>query len=182
MNPTPLLHHSQHVDDKSLHKDRNWSRRSRIERESPFINHVSGIPLFSLLTINLCLFISDWVEVLSSDRYTEDSLDGVTELVESIRLQGMEGITESSRAIRKKLKYGNVHRQIRALTVSQISLAFWRGQKLFQARDRGGETHPHPFLSGNSFFEHFPKTEVRIIKPISQIHNSSSDSKRWLRM
>lgn len=26
--------------------------------------------------------------------------------------------TEASRAIRKKLKYGNVHRQIRALTVS----------------------------------------------------------------
>lgn len=62
--------------------------------------------------------ITDWVEILTSERYTEDSLDGVTELMESIRLQGYEGVTESSRAIRKKLKYGNVHRQIRALTVS----------------------------------------------------------------
>ena len=61
--------------------------------------------------------ITDWVEILTSERYTEDSLDGVTELMESIRLQGYEGVTESSRAIRKKLKYGNVHRQIRALTV-----------------------------------------------------------------
>lgn len=64
--------------------------------------------------------ITDWVEILTSERYTEDSLDGITELMESIRLQGYEGVTESSRAIRKKLKYGNVHRQIRALTVSSI--------------------------------------------------------------
>lgn len=62
--------------------------------------------------------ITDWVEILTSERYPEDSLDGITELMESIRLQGYEGVTESSRAIRKKLKYGNVHRQIRALTVS----------------------------------------------------------------
>lgn len=62
--------------------------------------------------------VTDWVEILTSERYTEDSLDGVTELMESIRLLGFEGVTESSRAIRKKLKYGNVHRQIRALTVS----------------------------------------------------------------
>ena len=62
--------------------------------------------------------ISDWVEILTSDRYEEDSYDGVNELLESIRIQGMDGVTESSRAIRKKLKYGNVHRQLRALTVS----------------------------------------------------------------
>ncbi len=62
--------------------------------------------------------ISDWVDILSSDRYDEDSMDGITELVESIRLQSLDGVTEASRALRKKLKYGNVHRQIRALTVS----------------------------------------------------------------
>ena len=61
--------------------------------------------------------ISDWVEILTSDRYEEDSYDGVNELLESIRIQGMDGVTESSRAIRKKLKYGNVHRQLRALTL-----------------------------------------------------------------
>lgn len=64
--------------------------------------------------------VTDWVEILTSERYSEDSLDGVTELMESIRLLGFEGVTESSRAIRKKLKYGNVHRQIRALTVSAL--------------------------------------------------------------
>jgi hypothetical protein len=36
--------------------------------------------------------ITDWVEILTSERYTEDSLDGVTELMESIRLQGYEGM------------------------------------------------------------------------------------------
>lgn len=62
--------------------------------------------------------ITDWIEILTSDRYPEDSLDGVAELNESIRLQGTQGVLESSRALRKKLKYGNVHRQLRALTVS----------------------------------------------------------------
>lgn len=65
--------------------------------------------------------ISDWVEILTSDRYEEDSYDGVNELLESIRIQGMDGVTESSRAIRKKLKYGNVHRQLRSLTVSPMA-------------------------------------------------------------
>lgn len=61
--------------------------------------------------------ITDWVEVLSSDRYDELSLDGIPELVDSINLQGQQGVTEASRAIRKKLKYGNVHRQLRALVI-----------------------------------------------------------------
>jgi hypothetical protein len=62
--------------------------------------------------------ITDWVDILSSDRYEEDSMDGILELVESIRIQGLDGVAEASRALRKKLKYGNVHRQIRALSVS----------------------------------------------------------------
>lgn len=61
--------------------------------------------------------ITDWIEVLSSDRYEEDSLDGVPELVESINIQGPQGTYEAARAVRKKLKYGNVHRQIRALII-----------------------------------------------------------------
>jgi hypothetical protein len=61
--------------------------------------------------------ITDWVEVLSSDRYEEMSLDGIPELVESINIQGFRGTQEAARAIRKKLKYGNVHRQLRALVI-----------------------------------------------------------------
>ncbi|KIR53498.1 hypothetical protein I315_04091 [Cryptococcus gattii Ru294] len=61
--------------------------------------------------------VTDWIEVLSSDRYEELSLDGISELVDSVNILGPQGTTEASRAIRKKLKYGNVHRQIRALVI-----------------------------------------------------------------
>lgn len=56
------------------------------------------------------------IESLTSERYEEDELSGIPELVESIKLQS-SGPTEAARAIRKKLKYGNVHRQLRALTL-----------------------------------------------------------------
>jgi hypothetical protein len=39
--------------------------------------------------------ITDWVEVLSSDRYDELSLDGIPELVEAINIQGHQGTTVS---------------------------------------------------------------------------------------
>ncbi len=39
--------------------------------------------------------ITDWVEVLSSDRYDELSLDGIPELVESVNIQGMSGTAVS---------------------------------------------------------------------------------------
>ncbi|WVF73079.1 hypothetical protein IAT40_007898 [Kwoniella sp. CBS 6097] len=61
--------------------------------------------------------ITDWIEVLSSDRYEELSLDGIPELVESVNIQAYQGTTEAARAVRKKLKYGNVHRQLRALVI-----------------------------------------------------------------
>jgi hypothetical protein len=60
--------------------------------------------------------VSNWIEILSSEQYDYNNYDGIPELVEAINLQS-EGPTEASRAIRKKLKYGNVHRQIRALVI-----------------------------------------------------------------
>jgi LAS seventeen-binding protein 5 len=56
------------------------------------------------------------IENLTGEDYEEDDLSGIPELVESIRLQST-GPTEAARAIRKKLKYGNVHRQLRALAI-----------------------------------------------------------------
>jgi hypothetical protein len=35
--------------------------------------------------------ITDWIEVLTSDRYEELSLDGIPELVESVNIQGYSG-------------------------------------------------------------------------------------------
>ncbi|KAM3079524.1 hypothetical protein ACMFMG_005944 [Clarireedia jacksonii] len=56
------------------------------------------------------------VENLTSENYEEDDLSGIPDLVEAIKLQAT-GPAEAARAIRKKLKYGNIHRQIRALTI-----------------------------------------------------------------
>lgn len=56
------------------------------------------------------------IERLTSETYTEDDLSGIPELIEAINLQAT-GPTEAARAIRKKLKYGNLHRQLRALTI-----------------------------------------------------------------
>ncbi|KAL0934322.1 vhs domain-containing protein [Colletotrichum truncatum] len=56
------------------------------------------------------------IETLTSETYEEDDLSGIPDLVEVIKLQA-SGPVEAARAIRKKLKYGNVHRQLRALTI-----------------------------------------------------------------
>ncbi|RCI16902.1 hypothetical protein L249_2727 [Ophiocordyceps polyrhachis-furcata BCC 54312] len=56
------------------------------------------------------------VENLTSESYSVDDFSGIPDLVEVIKLQAT-GPTEAARAIRKKLKYGNVHRQLRALVI-----------------------------------------------------------------
>lgn len=56
------------------------------------------------------------IEQLTSEGHEEDDLSGIPDLVEVIKLQA-SGPTEAARAIRKKLKYGSAHRQLRALTI-----------------------------------------------------------------
>lgn len=56
------------------------------------------------------------VERLTSEQFEEDDLSGIPDLVEVIKLQA-SGPVEAARALRKKLKYGNTHRQLRALTL-----------------------------------------------------------------
>jgi LAS seventeen-binding protein 5 len=56
------------------------------------------------------------IENLTSESYEEEDLSGIPELVEVIKLQA-SGPAEAARALRKKLKYGSVHRQIRALVI-----------------------------------------------------------------
>ncbi|KAG9675914.1 hypothetical protein KCU99_g5817, partial [Aureobasidium melanogenum] len=60
--------------------------------------------------------VSVQIDRMTSEQFEEDDLSGIIDLVEVIRIQA-SGPTEAARAIRKKLKYGNAHRQIRALTV-----------------------------------------------------------------
>ncbi|KAL9630773.1 MAG: hypothetical protein Q9204_004550 [Flavoplaca sp. TL-2023a] len=56
------------------------------------------------------------IDRLTSEQYDGDDMAGIVDLIEVIRLQA-EGPPEAARAIRKKLKYGNVHKQLRALTI-----------------------------------------------------------------
>ncbi|KAJ4378008.1 hypothetical protein N0V83_000838 [Neocucurbitaria cava] len=64
--------------------------------------------------------------------YEENDIGGVVDLIEVIRIQS-SGPTEAARALRKKLKYGNVHRQIRALVIldALIQNAGTRFQRAF---------------------------------------------------
>ncbi|KAF2680880.1 hypothetical protein K458DRAFT_421222 [Lentithecium fluviatile CBS 122367] len=56
------------------------------------------------------------IDRLTSEQYEENDLGGLVDLIEVVRIQE-SGPTEAARAIRKKLKYGNVHRQLRALII-----------------------------------------------------------------
>jgi len=56
------------------------------------------------------------IERLTAETYEEDDLSGIPDLVEVIKLQDT-GPAEPARALRKKLKYGSAHRQLRALTL-----------------------------------------------------------------
>ncbi|KAF2825363.1 hypothetical protein CC86DRAFT_371058 [Ophiobolus disseminans] len=72
------------------------------------------------------------VDRLTSEQYEENDIGGVVDLIEVIRIQS-SGPTEAARALRKKLKYGNVHRQVRALVIldALIQNAGSRFQKAF---------------------------------------------------
>ncbi|KAG9812106.1 hypothetical protein KCU77_g19630, partial [Aureobasidium melanogenum] len=76
--------------------------------------------------------VSVQIDRMTSEQFEEDDLSGIIDLVEVIRIQA-SGPTEAARAIRKKLKYGNAHRQIRALTILDglIQNAGNRFQKTF---------------------------------------------------
>lgn len=72
------------------------------------------------------------VDRLTSEQFEDDDLSGLVDLIEIIRIQDT-GPTEAGRALRKKLKYGNVHRQLRALVILDglIQNAGSRFQKTF---------------------------------------------------
>lgn len=82
----------------------------------------------SLQTEKPSTAVTGWIDTLCAQKYSEDDYEGIPELVESINLQST-GPTEASRALRKKLKYSNLHGQLRALTVGALpTLSFvWGG-------------------------------------------------------
>jgi len=56
------------------------------------------------------------IERLCKEEYEVEDLSGIVDLIEVVKLQST-GPREAARAIRKKLKYGDVHKQLRALTI-----------------------------------------------------------------
>lgn len=121
------------------------------------------------------------IENLTSEIYEEEDLSGIPELVEVIMLQA-SGPTEAARAIRKKLKYGNVHRQIRALVLLDglIQNAGSRFQRCFcdeallerlRVCGTSGTSHPEVRKKCNELFRswaQFKNTEG--MKEISSLH------------
>ncbi|KAH7101718.1 hypothetical protein BKA62DRAFT_174198 [Auriculariales sp. MPI-PUGE-AT-0066] len=74
--------------------------------------------------------ITEWIDILTSDNYGEEELDGIPEIVESINLQA-EGPTEAARAVRKKIKHGTTHQKYRALVILKALVE--NGDKKFQS-------------------------------------------------
>ncbi|KAF2117099.1 hypothetical protein BDV96DRAFT_571541 [Lophiotrema nucula] len=72
------------------------------------------------------------IDRLTSEQYEENDIGGLVDLIEVIKIQE-SGPTEAARALRKKLKYGNTHRQLRALIILDglIQNAGTRFQKQF---------------------------------------------------
>jgi LAS seventeen-binding protein 5 len=93
------------------------------------------------------------VENLTSETYDEDDLAGIPDLIEVVRLQAT-GPTEVARALRKKLKYGNVHRQLRALTILDGLL------------QNGGPRLQRTILSDGPLLE---RLRIAAVDPISDI-------------
>ncbi|KAF2149450.1 hypothetical protein K461DRAFT_296917 [Myriangium duriaei CBS 260.36] len=76
--------------------------------------------------------VSVQIDRMTSEQFDEDDLSGIIDLIEVIRIQS-SGPTEAARALRKKLKYGSQHRQLRALAILDglIQNAGSRFQKTF---------------------------------------------------
>ncbi|KAK0539025.1 hypothetical protein OC834_000183 [Tilletia horrida] len=61
--------------------------------------------------------VSDHIDRLCGESYQDEEYGELPELVTAIKLQPATGTAEASRSIRKKLKYGSVHAQKRAIFV-----------------------------------------------------------------
>ncbi|CAB4378595.1 unnamed protein product [Rhizophagus irregularis] len=60
--------------------------------------------------------VTEWIERMTSEKYKEDDFADIFELCEVINIQAT-GPKEASKALKHALKYGNIHSQIRAITI-----------------------------------------------------------------
>ncbi|KAF2848693.1 hypothetical protein T440DRAFT_556514 [Plenodomus tracheiphilus IPT5] len=106
---------------------------STVEKLRNSLHHRHKTPdVYADLSKHAFSAVSVQIDRLTSEQYEENDIGGVVDLIEVIRIQS-SGPTEAARALRKKLKYGNVHRQIRALVIldALIHNAGSRFQKTF---------------------------------------------------
>lgn len=105
--PPPELRGCKRLVTTLLHFACCARQRRRYQLINRYRYHKQKKP-FSAISVN--------VETFTSETYEEDDLAGVPDLLEVVKLQNT-GPQEVARALRKKLKYGSVHRQLRALTI-----------------------------------------------------------------
>ncbi|CCG82951.1 VHS domain protein [Taphrina deformans PYCC 5710] len=75
--------------------------------------------------------VTEYINRMCGESYEEEDLSGLPDLIEVVKLQD-GGPTEASRAIRKKLKYGSHHQQVRALVILDALVS--NAGKSFQRR------------------------------------------------
>ncbi|CAK3996349.1 related to cytosolic sorting GGA2 TOM1 [Lecanosticta acicola] len=109
---SPEISTNAQENARSLHYYRSsigcWTCRSLVFRQKLIEWVVAQRKPYTAVTVQ--------IDRLTSEQYGEDDVGGIIDLIEVIRIQS-SGPTEAARAIRKKLKYGNPHRQVRALVI-----------------------------------------------------------------
>ncbi|KAF2494545.1 hypothetical protein BU16DRAFT_42569 [Lophium mytilinum] len=111
---------------KKLSKSKSIHHHKNSTKDVPILQNPCPLCFFEYLRSALSSWVKSQrkpysavtvqIDRLTSEQYEENDLGGIVDLIEVIRIQE-SGPTEAARAIRKKLKYGSVHRQIRALTI-----------------------------------------------------------------
>ncbi|KAK7202468.1 hypothetical protein BZA70DRAFT_270014 [Myxozyma melibiosi] len=101
------------------------------------------------------------IDRLVTEDFEEDDVAGVFDLIETIRLSPT-GPTEAARALRKKLKYGTVHNQLRALTLMDALIE--NGSKRFQA-----SFADEPLLERMRILATDNFTDIKVKKKLSQL-------------
>ncbi|KAH6916942.1 hypothetical protein BKA70DRAFT_317973 [Coprinopsis sp. MPI-PUGE-AT-0042] len=106
--------------------------------------------------------VTDWIEILTGPSIAEEAYDGIPELVDAINLQKDIGSAEASRALRKKLKHGNIHQQYRALVLLK-ALVENCGSKFHNAVNDGQFTDALRHIASDSYVDRRVKKKLSLV-------------------
>lgn len=114
--------------------------------------------------------VTEWVEILTSNKIEDEAYEGVPELVDAIDLQA-SGPAEAARALRKKLKHGQPQQQYRALVLIK-ALVENAGPKFHAAFSEGQLVDAFKQVSSDS------TTDKRVKKKLQSVLASWRDQYR----